>query len=216
VQPHPQPDADLAARSRAAEALRQLGHGIVGHHVDPELLNTIASFTEAWLPELEASPPRRRPVEDMKRRLYEAPEEGPDLDHFPDCVVSGPANPMGIAVKLHREGDDAVATVRLGAAFEGAPGRAHGGIVAAVFDDTMGLVLKMIATPAYTGELTVRYLAPTPVGQELEFRARLANRDGRKLYMEAEAFDVGSPKGRRQVASARAVFIAVDLFHRAS
>jgi acyl-coenzyme A thioesterase PaaI-like protein len=204
-----QPDLDLAARSRAAAALRRLGHAIVGHHVDPALLGTVASHVEAWLPELEQAPARSRPVDDMKRRLYDPPEpEDPNtLDHFPDCVVSGPANPMGIAVRLHREGDDAVARVSLGAAFEGAPGRAHGGIVAAVFDDTMGLVLKVIATPAYTGELTVRYLAPTPVGEELEFRARLARREGRKLFMEAEATALGT--GRR-IATARAVFIAIE------
>lgn len=200
---------DLAARSQAAGALRRLGHAIVGHHVDPALLTEIAAQVESWLPALEAGPERRRPIEDMKRRLYEAPQtDGPDLDHFPDCVVSGPANPMGVAVALHRDGDDAVATVSLGAAFEGAPGRAHGGIVAAVFDDTMGLVLKIISTPAYTGELTVRYLAPTPVGEELEFRARLVRREGRKLFIEAEAYRTSD---RTQVASAKAVFIAVEL-----
>lgn len=169
----------------------------------------IAEQVERWLPELEQAPVRRRPVEDMKRRLYEAPQsDGPDLEHFPDCVVSGPANPMGVAVALHRDGDDAVATVTLGAAFEGAPGRAHGGVVAAVFDDTMGLVLKIVSTPAFTGELTIRYLAPTPVGEELEFRARLARREGRKLFMEAEAYQASDGK---QVAAASAMFIAIDL-----
>lgn len=199
---------DLAARTEAASALRRLGHAIVGHHVEPALLHAIAGHVEAWLPELEKAPVRSRPVEDMKRRLFEAPQtDGPDLEHFPDCVVSGPANPMGVAVTLHREQGDAVARTTLGAAFEGAPGRAHGGIVAAVFDDTMGLVLKIISTPAYTGELTIRYLAPTPVGEELEFRARLANREGRKLWMEAEAHTVAD---RKQIASARAVFIAIE------
>ena len=201
-------DVDLAARSRAAASLRRLGHAIVGHHVDPAVLDDIAEQVERWLPALESAAPRSRPIDDMKRRLYEEPAgDGEDLDHFPDCVVSGPANPMGIAVKLHREGDDAVARVTLGAAFEGAPKRAHGGIVAAIFDDTMGLVLKMIATPAYTGELTVRYLAPTPVGAELEFRARLTERQGRKLFMDAEAYDRST---QTKVASAKAVFIAID------
>lgn len=203
-----QPDLDLAARTEAASALRRLGHAIVGHHVEPSLLQTIAGHVTAWLPELERAPTRSRPVDDMKRRLFEAPQtDGPDLEHFPDCVVSGPANPMGVAVSLRREGDDAVARTSLGAAFEGAPGRAHGGIVAAVFDDTMGLVLKIISTPAYTGELTIRYLAPTPVGEELEFRARLARREGRKLFMEAEAYDVA---GGTQIAAAKATFIAIE------
>ena len=61
---------------------------------------------------------------------------------FPDCVVSGMANPMGIGARLWREGEEAVCQVTLGPAFEGAPGRAHGGVVAALIDETMGLVCR--------------------------------------------------------------------------
>ena len=46
--------------------------------------------------------------------------------------------------------EEAVARVRLGHAFEGAPGRAHGGIVASIFDDVMGIVLTIHSTPAFT------------------------------------------------------------------
>jgi acyl-coenzyme A thioesterase PaaI-like protein len=198
---------DLAARFRSADALRRLGHAIVGHHVDAAVLDDIAATAHAWLAVLDQAPPRSRPVDDMKRRSY-VDADRDDLDHFPDCVVSGQANPMGIAIRPHREGDEAVARVTLGAAFEGAPGRAHGGVVAAVFDDVMGMVLRVIATPAYTGEITVRYLAPTPVGTELEFRARLTSRAGRKLFMEAEAVDVAASQ---KVAGAKATFIEVDL-----
>lgn len=198
---------DLAARFRAADALRHLGHAIVGHRIAPAMLDDIAGTVHGWLPQLESLPPRTRPIDDMKRRSYEEADRD-DLDHFPDCVVSGQANPMGIAIRPHRDGDDAVARVTLGAAFEGAPGRAHGGVVAAVFDDVMGMVLRVIATPAFTGELTIRYLAPTPVGTELEFRARLTGQDGRKLFMEATAIDLAASK---QLAAAKATFIAIDL-----
>jgi acyl-coenzyme A thioesterase PaaI-like protein len=194
------------ARVRAADALRRLGHAVVGHHAEDELFDRITETVDQWLPELEREPPRSRPVDAMKRRLFESPPaDGEDLDHFPDCIVSGPANPMGVHLRLHRAGDDAVGRVNLGAAFEGAPGRAHGGIVAAVFDDVMGLVLKIVDTAAYTGELTVRYLAPTPVGVEIEFRARLVRRDGRKLFMEAEATQEG-----KVVARATGLFIAIE------
>ena len=124
--------------------------------------------------------------------------------HYPDCVVSGPANPMGIAITCRRDGDDALATVQFGPAFEGAPGRAHGGIVAAVFDDVMGFVLSMVQTPAFTGRLTVSYLAPTPLGTELEFRARLRERDGRKLWIDGEAVADG-----KRFAEAEGLFISV-------
>lgn len=194
------------ARVAAATALRRLGHAFVGHEIDDALLERIAAAVDEVLPAVESGAVRARPVDDMKRRLYETPPaDGEGMDHFPDCVVSGLANPMGIAIRVHREGHDAVATVRLESAFEGAPGRAHGGIVAAVFDDTMGFVLSMERTPAFTGRLTVSYLAPTPVDDELEFRCRLHERDGRKLLIMGEA-----RHGSDVVAAAEGLFIAID------
>ena len=193
------------ARFAAAGALRRLGHALVGHEVDDDVLDRITALVEEVLPGVEGGSKRHRPVGDMKRRLFDAPPaDGATMDHFPDCVVSGGANPMGIAMQVRREGDDAVARVDLGAAFEGAPGRAHGGIVAAVFDDTMGFVLSMHATPAFTGRLSVSYLAPTPVGEEIEFRARLRSREGRKLWIEGEARHAG-----QCIVTAEGLFIEI-------
>jgi len=195
------------ARLDAADALRRLGHALVGHEIEDDTFTAIAMWARAQLPTVEAGAPRSRPVDDMKRRLFDAPPaDGDSMDHFPDCVVSGRANPMGIAIEVHREGDDAVARVTLGAAFEGAPGRAHGGIVAAVFDDTMGFVLSMERTPAFTGRLSVSYRAPTPVGEPLEFRCRLAERTDRKLLITGEA-----RHGDQIVAEAEGLFIAIPI-----
>ena len=194
-------------RLAAAEALRRLGHSLVGRHVEDAVLRRIAQFADEVRIEVDRGEPRARPVGDMKRRLFEtAPADGEGMDHFPDCVVSGRANPMGIAIRVHREGEDAVARVTLGSAFEGAPGRAHGGVVSAIFDDTMGFVLTMERTPAFTGRLTVTYRAPTPVGEELEFRARLKNRSGRKLLVLGEA----NWNGQR-VAEAEGLFIVIPI-----
>jgi hypothetical protein len=136
------------SRVACATALRGLSHSIVGHAVADDILDRITAFVRDMLPDVESAGLRSRPVDDMKRRLFEvAPLDGDSMEHYPDCVVSGPANPMGMAITCHRHRDDAVAQVSFGAAFEGAPGRAHGGIVAAVFDDVMGFVLSMLQTP---------------------------------------------------------------------
>ena len=193
------------SRVACATALRELGHSIVGHAVDDDVLDRITALVRDVFPDVESAALRSRPVDDMKRRLFEvAPLDGDSMVHYPDCVVSGPANPMGIAITCHRDGDDAVAQVSFGAAFEGAPGRVHGGIVAAVFDDVMGFVLSMLQTPAYTGRLTVSYLAPTPLAVGLEFRARLRVRDGRKLWIDGEAIVAG-----KRFAEAEGLFIAI-------
>lgn len=70
----------------------------------------------------------------------------------------------------------------------------------------MGFVLSMQRTPAFTGRLSVSYRAPTPVGEALEFRCRLAERTDRKLLIAGEARHDG-----QLVAEAEGLFIAIPI-----
>jgi acyl-coenzyme A thioesterase PaaI-like protein len=193
-------------RARAAAALRRLGHAMMGHDADDQLLERVADAADRVAGDLESAPRRERDFLEMKRRMFDVSvPDGEQIVHFDECFVSGPFNPMGIAIEVHRDGEEAVARVRLGPAFEGAPGRAHGGIVAAVFDDVLGYLLTFEQQPGFTGELTVRYHAPTPIAQPLEFRAWLVEREGRKLRTEAVA-----TAGGEAVATAHATFVVID------
>lgn len=200
------------ARLALAASLRQLGNALVAHQPDDDLLTEIARQVDAMLPRLEATPARPHAFLQhgpaiFSRAVAEGTEEAP-RNAFPDCVVSGRANPMGIAARLWREGDEAVCQVTLGEAFEGAPGRAHGGVVAALIDETMGLVMSISATPAFTGRLSVTYRAPTPLGEPLEVRARLTERSGRKITVTAEL-----RSAEQLLAQAEALFVAVEPEH---
>ena len=104
------------------------------------------------------------------------------------------------------ENHEVIAHVVLRRGFEGAPGRAHGGIVAAAFDDVTGFVIGRLQEPAFTGELTVRYLAAVPVDEPLEIRARLDGRERRKLFISAEMSTSSAV-----VARCRAIYVTVDL-----
>jgi acyl-coenzyme A thioesterase PaaI-like protein len=194
-------------RLDAADAMRRLGHAIVGHEVDEESFAHLTNTVEQLLAQVEATPLRQRQTLDMNRDLFVVPPPQGRArgSHFSDCIVTGPANPMGMAAQVLRDGDDAVLRSTLGAAFEGAPGRTHGGVVAALFDEVMGFVLSITCIPAFTGRLTVTYRAPVPLGVSLEFRARLTGREGRKLLMAGEA-----RQGETVLAQAEALFVAVD------
>lgn len=137
----------------------------------------------------------------------DVPAEGAAVKHqlFADSIVSGGANPMGLGGWLWREGDVAFMEVQLGKAFEGAPGRAHGGIVAALIDETMGLVLAINEVLAFTVQLDITYRAPTPVNKPIICQATLAKREGRKLFIDAKAVD-----GETLIATATSIFVAVD------
>lgn len=206
-------DDAAKARARAAAALRRFGHALHARDADVELLERVADAADAVTAQLEDAPPRTRDLGSLRRQLWQDPvPDGAVVGHFEDCFVSGAWNPLGIGIEVRREGDEAVASVVLGPAYEGAPERSHGGIVAAIFDDVLGYLLRFLGQPAFTGELTVRYLAPTPIRQPLEFRARVQQVEGRKIDTIAEAYALAEDGGRTHVATGTARFISIESY----
>jgi acyl-coenzyme A thioesterase PaaI-like protein len=186
----------------------------VTHQVDDGILADLAAQIDALLPVVERAPARTHAFLSQGIGFFAArlraddDVTGPQRSVFPDCMVSGKANPMGMEADLSMEGEEAVMRVTLGAAFEGAPERAHGGVVAALLDETMGLVLSIAGSPAFTGRLSVTYRAPTPLGVPLTARARLARRSARKLTITAEL-----RSGDTLLAEGEGLFITVDPSH---
>ena len=198
----PPADPTGEARVRAGRAIRDLGHALVGSHATVELIDEIAETLDDLSLRLEAGPPRGRPTATFPSWMA-APLDGAPIVTFEDRPISGSASPWGCDLVSRREGDEAVAHFTLRAAHEGAPGRSHGGVVAAIFDDVMGFVIQLVEVPAFTGELSVRYEAGVPLGRELVMRARLDHRHGRKLHITADLWDAET-----RVATAKATFIA--------
>jgi acyl-coenzyme A thioesterase PaaI-like protein len=188
-------------RLAAAAALRSLNHAFARRDPNTELLGEIIATTTGLEHRVSDAPLRERLVL-MQNRPRGAIMGGLG---FEDRAVGGTSNPTSVDMQVRYVGDEVVADVILRPAFEGAPGRAHGGIVAAAFDDVTGFVIGKLQEPAFTGELTVRYVAPVPVDEPLELRARLDGRERRKLFISAEA-----RAGETVVATCRATYITVD------
>jgi len=189
------------AREKAAAGLRALSHAFAAHELPDDALASIAQTANDLARLVDGAPTRDRLA------LMQSRRDGSVLGGrgFEDRAVGGRSNPTSVELEMRYDDDEVVADVVLGRAFEGAPGRAHGGIVAAAFDDATGFVIGMLQEPAFTGELTVRYLAPVPVDETLEIRARLDGRERRKLFISAELRD-----GEHVVATCRAIYITVD------
>lgn len=197
------------ARARAAAALRTLGHRLVDHEADEALLAEIATRAGELTAAVVASPRVQRFIADDLGHNGLPPANGEPMDHYPACPVSGQENPLGLAIRLRREDDCAVATVRFDAACAGLPEITHGGAVAAVFDDLMGFVLVSLnLLVGYTARLTVSYRAPVPLRTEIEFRGRLTRHEGRKLFIEATARAASSGQ---LLAEAEGLFIEADV-----
>jgi acyl-coenzyme A thioesterase PaaI-like protein len=198
-------DAEIAARIRLGRALRALGHHVVGHHTTVHDLDRLAAHLEAVAADLPVTGVRSRPVASFGPTATAPAAEGDVLTSFIDRPFCGEASPWSLDPIVRRVGDEIVATFTLHAAHEGAPGRSHGGVVAGLFDDILGFVLNILEVMAFTGQLTVRYEAGVPIHRELTMRARFLRREGRKIFVSADAWD-----GDERLATAEAIFVAVE------
>ena len=107
------------------------------------------------------------------------------------CFVCGRDNPVGLKVKWdqHSEAGELRATVVIPEAFNGYPGVTHGGIVAALLDETAGRTILIdggFDDLMVTAKLEVVYRRPTPTGVALEVVGRLLRRVGSRAEAEAE------------------------------
>ena len=116
------------------------------------------------------------------------------LPHSKGCFLCGDENPAGIRTRFYVEGTEVRGKITLPRHVNGYKNVAHGGVVAALLDETMGWAATVFgkAHPMYvTGEITVKYLAPVPVGEEIEVRSRLVTDAGRLAYSEGEILHRG-------------------------
>lgn len=200
-----------APRLDAAAALRRLNDAFVAHDADDTLLVQIAAEARTATAALQRGERRDRAAL-LATHFGSLPADRPIVEALSttenpmtDRAVCGTTNPISAECTFGYDGDEVVVHTTLGAAFEGAPRRSHGGMVAALFDDIASGVLPLVGVAAYTGELTVRYLGPVPIEEPLEFRARIDGHEGRKLRASADCIAGGSV-----VATAQVLYITVD------
>jgi len=77
----------------------------------------------------------------------------------------------------------------LGERYQGGGGFAHGGIIAVLLDEAMGKVCRFREARAVTAELTVEYLKPINVQQEIVVEGRETEMKGRNIFIAGEICD---------------------------
>jgi hypothetical protein len=103
--------------------------------------------------------------------------------------VCGIDNPRGLRLKFQRNGARVFTTLSLPEWSAGFKGTAHGGIVATVLDEAMSWAATCHARGATaTGEMTVRFRQPTPIGPALSLEAEVVKARGLLMYVEARLF----------------------------
>jgi acyl-coenzyme A thioesterase PaaI-like protein len=103
------------------------------------------------------------------------------------CFGCSKSNPDGLHLRFFRDGDEMVGEYVVPDRFHGAPGVAHGGIVATILDEfSCAAAVHLGGSRVVTGELTVRYEKPCPVEKELRVSARILS-DAHPRYLEIES-----------------------------
>jgi uncharacterized protein (TIGR00369 family) len=124
------------------------------------------------------------------------------------CFGCGGANARGM--KLVFEADEAnqriIGKVCLGPEYQGATGFIHGGIIATVLDEVMSKVSRFSNVRAVTAELTVEYLRPVRVDEDLRVEGHSTSRNGRELFHEGEIRDAAGTV----LARGRGRFVIID------
>jgi acyl-coenzyme A thioesterase PaaI-like protein len=102
--------------------------------------------------------------------------EGVELT-FPEdggCFGCSPSNVAGMRLRFRREGMRVCSRYSIPDRFHGAPGVAHGGIVATILDEISCAAAVFVADRfVVTGELVVRYSRPVPTETPLEIDAEI-------------------------------------------
>ena len=107
-------------------------------------------------------------------------------------------------MRVFEADDGVVSPIVVPRVYEGPPGAAHGGIVAAYLDEILGgAVVRTTGKIVVTGELTVRYVRPTPTETPLLGRGRVVGDHGRYVDVEGSLEEFGAA---RVVATARGRF----------
>lgn len=130
-------------------------------------------------------------TERVKEETVSFPPEG-------GCFGCSSANEAGLQLPFVRRGDVLASLYSIPDRFHGAPGIAHGGIVATIFDEvSCASVFFVKDRYVVTGELSVRYERPCLVETEIEFSARIVDDTHAKYaVVEGTATDDGTVVAR--------------------
>jgi hypothetical protein len=199
------PDSPLI---RLAAAVRRVSNVVVGKSLSEDEIEAAADDLSALATRLESAAPSAR------RTLDQVPDpDGHPQGFFPTSPMIGFANPISPPVEVWSVvGEDGQREIRgrasFGYPYEGPPTCVHGGVIAELFDELLGLANLVVGQAAMTGTLKVRYRRPTPLLAPLDLVSRFTGKEGRKVFTwgsiahdgeltaEAEGIFVEVPPGR--------------------
>jgi hypothetical protein len=189
---------EWVAKRRVADAIKQLTEVLVTSSPSVEKMHAIAEQLETTATDFGESP-----------RIYGRSDWAQSGVHGSFGQIShelnplaGWSNPIAPPINSWIDGDVAKATCECGWAYEGPPGSIHGGYVAAIFDQFLGMAQLIGGQPGMTGYLHINYHNRSPLNTKISLEGRLVKIEGRKTIMRGEMYAEGV-----MTASAEGLFV---------
>jgi hypothetical protein len=170
---------EWVAKRRVADAIKQLTETLVTSSPGIDEMHAMAEKLESAAADFSSTPRifgRRSWAESGEHGNYG------QVSHELNPLV-GLANPLAPPLHGWIKGDRAYGRCRCGWAYEGPPGSVHGGFVAAIFDQFLGMAQELSTQPGMTAYLHVNYHQRTPLNTELRLKGELVRSEGRKTFM---------------------------------
>jgi uncharacterized protein (TIGR00369 family) len=112
------------------------------------------------------------------------------LPNSAGCFVCGGGNPRGLGVRFHVEGQVVVTEWVPHQDHCGYNDRVHGGVMAALLDETMGWAPCVVKHRfCVAAEIVIRYLKPLPIGQPVRVWGEMTADRGRLCETRGEIVD---------------------------
>jgi acyl-coenzyme A thioesterase PaaI-like protein len=124
------------------------------------------------------------PPVDLSGEAGWAPFDAPALVGESLRFVSGEPDGNRFRVRYYRDaGQQLRARIWFGPETEGPPGHAHGGSVAAVLDEVLGLAAWAAGYPIVVGNLNVSFRNLLPLQQVVTVESNIVSAEGRKILV---------------------------------
>ncbi|WP_419928747.1 PaaI family thioesterase [Candidatus Poriferisocius sp.] len=202
----PSPDYGAGVeRLAVASAARRLLNAVRVTAASDDAVSEATELLEQAAGLLEAEQMKGLQRQGVMGELETVFESRDPMAFFPYSPIIGRLNPASPPAEFWAEGIEVHGRMNLSAIYAGPPGLVHGGIIAMVFDELLGVVNVVNGRGGYTGTLNVKYHRPTPLMEEIALRAWPSGSEGRKLYAAGEMVYDGTV-----TATAEGVFIRAN------
>lgn len=139
-------------------------------------------------------------------RLHEGEGSADDVTDLVDFeILTGKASAMSPPLELWLEEGKVKGRATFGLAFQGPPGRVHGGVLGLALDIVLAKTQDLVEQIGVTGTLNIRYLAGTPIQAPVEFEAGPVRIEGRKLICEGSVWSEG-----KQTVAVEGIWISTN------